>query len=303
MAVLDIDDDTLERQVKEGLAIIAKFQNDFRLWLTGNDWSITQLVSWLEDETLNYNKIVMPDIYSVGIRHFQNETSEPCHILSEGMKGTFDHSLRYAFYARMTALLADNPDVKKPGKQPQKVLFNLLSLCKNQPQPNYYRDLLFNIQKRGKQLGTYEWANLDILLFRAMMNNQTDQSLLATWKKMIETGNTDILPDNPNAAKRLGLKGILRLPEDPAHKGRRMEAIARALREHILDEQGNVQFSTLSYNYEVPEVCVNSGSFFRDLFVAAREQDWPAAALLQLGAQAEEESSSGGYGSYPDFTT
>ena len=75
-------------------------------------------------------------------------------------------------------LLKEKPDLKRPGKRPDQVLYNLLMMSASLSCPDELADPLFEMLQRGKLQGKWRGVELRTALKAALMSNQKDSRLL-----------------------------------------------------------------------------------------------------------------------------
>lgn len=180
-------------------------------WLDRDDWRAEELIRWLQ----------YFDFPPVG------HDEEPYKWLLRGLRPQ-EGALRAEFAQRVAAVLEARPDVKRPGKRPEQVLYNLLLLSAGLKQPRRLAEPLRAMLERGKLDGHWQGVQLRSCLREALTENQTDGSLLPIWRAMLYKRGHKFLKGN----KFDGYRGIINMPvTDDSLRAPDLEEIGKALRE------------------------------------------------------------------------
>lgn len=228
-------------------------------WLADSDWRTEDLLHWLQGYGLPATR-----------------SDEDSHVwLLRGLPLTGDRPAAKAELARRVAvLLREKPDVRKPGRHPEEVLYNLLMLAAGLSLPEVLAEPLYESYQRSELEGKYLGLDLKDALRAALVENQIDNRLEAEWFAQLESQSTAKLSGNPYK----GFAGVLLMPETPELQDRPyMDAIGRALKliaQHLENESDRrPQFRRLldkvGKTYGYPP------SLGYDLVLQANLREWP----------------------------
>src|SRR5207253_9557411 len=93
---------------------VARMQAIVTNWLMKEDWNMSQLMDWLQGYGLP----------------FAGDADEPYLWLLRGIPEASErHVTEVQFAGRVAALIRECPDVERPGKRPDQILYNLFMLC------------------------------------------------------------------------------------------------------------------------------------------------------------------------------
>ena len=244
-------------------------------WLRQEDWQPQQLIDWLEGHKLQ--RVGYEDEPYVWILRGLPLGDERCWA-----------ETRLA--QRVATVLEDEPDVKKPGKRPEQVLFNLFMLCAGLNCPDELNKPLRQVLGRKALKG--EWLGVDLryTLQGALTWNQLDRHLESVWDAMLSGKGHDFLPGD----EYVGFDGILQMPESEATRGEPyLAAIGRALGAMALLLEGETD-RTLEFAALIEKV-TNTHPLRPDdwdvrLALEAEKNAWPAWAKRYLVEVGDSES-------------
>ena len=201
-----------EPEVVKTDQLIRRMSAALGAWLRQENWQPQQLIDWLEGHKLP----------RVGY------DDEPYVWILRGLPLGDDRYWADTRLARRVAVvLKGEPDVKKPGKRPEQVLFNLLMLCAGLNCPDELNKPLKEVLKRRILKG--EWLKVDLryALQVALTWNQLDRTLEPVWMTMISRKRHPFLPGDESD----GLDGILRMPPSYERRGEPcFDSIGKALK-------------------------------------------------------------------------
>ena len=105
-------------------------------------------------------------------------------------------------------LIEEQPDVYPQGREPGRLLYNLLSLCASLDRPDELADPLDGVLRRGRLEGRWEYGDLRRALLRGLIANQVDTRHHGRWQAMLE-GFPDPFLGGTTVE---GYQGVLRCP-------------------------------------------------------------------------------------------
>jgi len=185
-------------------------------WLSRKLWQPIELIRLL----------VGDDLPAVG------PAEEPYVWILRGIGTGADGAHREAaLAARIGEFIDQKPEADLPGPRPEKMLYNLLSLCAGINKPDELAAELLRMLRRKKLSGEWDGMPLRSELRAAIASNQADKSLEPVWLWMAKGTPHDFLGGTPFQ----GFDGILLMPlpdsEDPPLDsiGEALGAIARSL--------------------------------------------------------------------------
>lgn len=170
-------------------------------WLNCEKWTPEQLIDWLQGY----------DLPAVG------HDEDPYVWLLRGLPlGEDRNRMEVRFAERVAHVLEDAPDVKRPGKRPDEVLYNLFMLCAGLSCPEQLGEPLWRIYerqsaRREKRLDT----EVRGALRAALVENQLDNRLQDLWERMVNGQKDEFLRGNQYDA----FEGILPMPPTADMRG------------------------------------------------------------------------------------
>lgn len=168
-------------------------QERLTAWLDKPEAEAGQLVRWLEG-------------YDLPAEH---PYEEPYLWLLRGLPlGRERHNYASALSVHLAALLDEQPDVRPRGRRPERLLYNLLSLCGALDYPDQLAGPLNDMLVRGRLAGEWEGSDLRRTLLWALITNQVDARHKERWEKMLQGIPDGFLGGTPVE----GYRGILRCP-------------------------------------------------------------------------------------------
>lgn len=193
------------------------------------------------------------------------------------------HDAKEALVERVVRLLRGEPDVHRPGKRPEALLYNLLALAAALRCPARLGEPLFDMFERRRASG--KWNGLDVrdALRSALAANQRDDRYSRIWATMLRRGTHAFLPGGPYD----GFTGMLMMPAPGKPPGNpAMDEIGWALRmtaEYVdgrYSSERRPRFRSLLarvHNEYPPEE-----AWHRDFIHLANKHDWPKWAVTSL---------------------
>lgn len=184
-------------------------------WLAQKPHDVDQLARWLEGL----------DFPAVG------HDEEPYIWLLRGIPlGSRQHEATVALARAAAELLQREPDVKRPGHWPARLLYNLLYFCAGLESPDELADPLYALFERNKLQGEWLGLHLGVPLCAALIFNQRDNRLEPQWEQMAEENGHPILGGNRFSA----FEAVLHMPPSARERARpATEAVFFALSQII----------------------------------------------------------------------
>lgn len=240
-------------------------------WLERGDWEPEQLIDWLQGYKL-------PPV---------GHDDEPFLWLLRGLPVADErYRVEVELARRVSKLLGDEPDVKRPGDRPDQVLYNLFMLCAGLSCPEQLADPVYDVYKRRALKG--EWLGIDVrdALQAALIFNQIDNRMQSVWEAMIEGQSDKFLPGNAYE----GFEGIVLMPEAAARLGEpALDGIGRAFKAMArhLDREQERRLEFQSLIDKVVNTYPGSPTWEIDLLLQAYKNHWPNWAIETIpGKQA-----------------
>jgi hypothetical protein len=179
---------------------------------------------------------------------------------------------------RAASLINDEPDVHRPGDMPERLIYNLLSLCSGLHAPDLLADPLYAMHERRALRGQWMGVELCDALLSALVPNQADNRLWGVWRRMLGGRETESLRGNEYD----GFEGVLWMPAsrqtdgEPDLKalGYALWMMSRRLNEH---PHNRLEFSSLLER--VQAVYFDHETWGIDLLRLANEFEWPKWAV------------------------
>ncbi len=186
-------------------------EEQLEAWLTKKEWGTADLVGLLEGYEIPFSTV--------------NE--EPYLAVLEALpEGGDRYSLEEELARRAAALLDKKPDEAPVGDPPERLLYNLLSLCSGLACPDQLADPLLAMWKRRSLKGEWQGTDLRYVLSVALASNQFDSRMAEEWWAMLEKHATKFLP----GSEYDGFEAVLWMPESKSSRGTPfLNAIGRAL--------------------------------------------------------------------------
>jgi hypothetical protein len=243
-------------------------------WLASENWSTSKLVDWFQGY----------DLPALG------HEEEPYLWL---LRGIPDDAERYQtekkLATRAAVFLREQPDVKRPGQDPDQVLYNLLMFCAGLSSAHELADPLFEFLERRRLEGKWRGVDLRTALKSALITNQRDARLVPVWEESLINGHERFLTideyDFIDAARLI--PGSIEKQGTPA-----LDVIGKALRvvadRHDRDEKREQTFFTLAN--KVIDTYPRRPSWGRDLLIQALKQAWPRWAIEVMPANSPDIS-------------
>jgi hypothetical protein len=239
-------------------------------WLASSNSNTQQLINWLQGYDLPA----------------EGQDEEPYLPLLRGIpEADGRYATERAFAHRVAILLSEKPDVNRPGKRPDQLLYNLFMLCAGLSCPEDLFDPLCEVLER-RQVAV-NWRGIDVrtALKAALILNQGDERLLPVWERAVQGDKTGFLL--MDEYEFLEAARFMPSREDPGKPA--LNVIGKALkliatREEREDDR-EVIFRTMV------EKVMNScpgWSWGRDLLLQAVEQGWPKWAIENIPARGPE---------------
>ncbi len=241
-------------------------------WLASEHWTTGQLIDWFQGYDL-------PAL---------DRGEEPYLWLLRGIPDANErHSAEKKFATRVAALLREKPDVKRPGKRPDQVLYNLFMLCAALSCPDELFDPSVEVLERQAMHGKWRGIDLRTALKAALISNQKDSRLLSVWEEALRNGNQRFL-----AIDEYEFVDAARLmPPSLARRGEpHLPAIGRALKvvaeRHETDGTREKVFASLAKR--VIDTFPGRPMWGRDLLLQAVQHEWPKWAVEIIPANYPE---------------
>jgi len=208
---------------------------------------------------------------------------------------------------RVAAVLERQPDVHRPGRRPEQVLYNLLMLAAGLGDARELAEPLHAMAQRSALAGEWLGLGLQHALREAVAENQIDQRFLPEWQAMLEGREGALFPGRP----RDGFAGVLKMPDSPTALGQPAVgalgwALARMAVNLEAEQDRGEDFRELiaqiyrRYFLVDPYDRAGAGArpFDRELRVQAAERQWPTWAIecLPVLRVATDGNSAGGAG-------
>jgi hypothetical protein len=249
-------------EIRENESLV-RMRTIVRNWLASDDWNTTQLIDWFQGY----------DLPALG------HDEEPYLWLVRGIPEADErYPAEKKFASRAAVLLKEQPDVKRPGKRPDQVLYNLLMLCAGLACADELFDPLFEVLERQKTQGNWRGIDLRTALKAALISNQKDSRLLPVWEDALLDGEQRFLAIDEYEfidATRL-------MPPSAAKRGEpAVDAIGKALKivakrnEH--QEMREEIFASAAK--KVIDTYPGRPMWGRDLLLQAVQQEWPKWAI------------------------
>jgi hypothetical protein len=230
-------------------------------WLHHEDWQGEQLIRWSQ----------YYDFPPVG--HDEEPYKWLLRALHPGEK-----ALKAKLAQRLAAVLEARPDVKRPGKRPEQVLYNLLLLSAGLKQPEQLAEPLFQILKRRTLDGQWSGVQLRSCLRAALIENQIDKRLQPAWEDMLYKRGHKFLKGN----KYDGYQGIISMPQSAEilHEPD-LDAIGKAVKvmAESLEGDDNIRPELRHLIKAAMEKHPEHQSWELDLFRQADKHHWPPLAV------------------------
>jgi len=173
-------------------------------WLAREAWDSGQLMEWLQGYGL-------PPV---------GHDEEPYVWLLRGLPLADErHRAETTLATRIARVLEDRPDVKRPGRRPDQLLYNLLMLCAGLSCPDQLAEPLEGVLKRSviKDGLKGEWLGVSLryALQRALILNQVDGRLLPDWEVLMSGRRHNVLPGGVAE----GFEGVRLMPPSASERG------------------------------------------------------------------------------------
>lgn len=230
-----------------------------REWLASENWNTARLVDWFQGY----------DLPPAG------HDDEPYLWL---LRGIPDDDERYAaekkFASRVATLLQQEPDVKRPGKRADQVLYDLLMLCAGLSCPDELADPLFEVFERRQLQGTWRGVDLRSALKSALILNQKNARLLDTWETLVQNGRHDFLIGD----EWDGYEGLRLMPDSGDKRGEpAINPIGKALKTigSKLEQERGRRTKYRSLINRVIETYPGRPTWNLDLLQQATRNEWP----------------------------
>jgi hypothetical protein len=235
-------------------------------WLARPEWELAEAYDWLQG-------CYLPPV---------GYDDEPFEWMCRGLllsPGRPEAEVELA--RRMAQVLAQRPDVTRPGTRPDQLLYNLFMLCAGLHRPAELGAPLYEIFARRKLRG--EWLDVDLraVLTTALIANQADQRLLPVWQVMLAGQGDDFLIGDETD----GLDGVTLMPAagpEPAEPA--LDEIGKALQEmtgHLCeDRERRPEFSY--YLNRIMHTFPGRPKWNAELIWLAHENHWPDWAVVSL---------------------
>ncbi len=232
-------------------------------WLDSDEIQLNQLMRWLQ----GYDLPVL------------GSDDEPYIWLLYGLPDGAERSVRETQLAeRAASLIEMSPDVHRPGKRPDQLLFNLLMLCVGLSSPEQLGEPLLDMYERRALNGHWRGVALYDALLSALIPNQIDSRLYPVWKRMLEGQEQDVLPGNEYD----GFEGLLWMPKSKLTSGEPyLEAIGYALKIMTthLESFPDRRPEFISLLDKVQDLYFDYPTWDIDLLHLAHEHQWPVWAV------------------------
>jgi transcriptional regulator with XRE-family HTH domain len=176
-------------------------------WLEKGKWSPAPVIDWLQGR----------DLASLG------HEDEPYRWFLRALpkeEPKWDWH-RAELTRRLARMIAEEPDVHRPGRRPDEFLSNLFLLTAGLDSPDLLAEPLYDVYRRLRRGSAKLEVGVKDCLLAALTRNQKDLRLYEVWLQMIETGKHDVLPGDEYA----GFEGFKRLSPRPS-----LEDIAHAIK-------------------------------------------------------------------------
>jgi hypothetical protein len=235
-------------------------------WLARPEWELAEAYNWLQG-------CYLPPV---------GYDDEPFEWMCRGLLLSPERpEAEVELARRMAQVLAERPDVTRPGTRPDQLLYNLFMLCAGLHRPAELGAPLYEIFARRKVRG--EWLDVDLraVLTTALIANQADQRLLPVWQTMLAGQADDFLIGDETD----GLDGVTLMPAagpEPAEPA--LAEIGKALQEmtgHLCeDRERRPEFSY--YLNRIMHTFPGRPKWNAELIWLAHENHWPDWAVVSL---------------------
>jgi hypothetical protein len=244
-------------------SLTARMRKVLGAWLARSEWEPQQLLDWLQGYGL-------PPV---------GHDEEPYVWLLRGLPPADEkYNSETALARRVATILEDKPDLKRPGRRPDQVLYNLLMLCAGLSCPDELAQPLQSILRRETLEGEWLGVNLRYALQSALILNQIDARLLPEWEGLLNGSEHGTLP----GGVREGFEGVRLMPPSFAERGSpALDAIGRVLAvmaAHYERDKGRRRAFAFLVN-RVIETYPGRPTWDLDLMLQADKDDWPVWAV------------------------
>ncbi|MDQ3802388.1 MAG: hypothetical protein M3416_00810 [Acidobacteriota bacterium] len=227
-------------------------------WLDSADQDTHQLSRWLQGY----------DLPAIG------SDDEPYVWLLYGLPPGGDYHLRETQLAERTArLINERPDVLRPGDMPERLLYNLLSLCSGLSAPDQLAEPLYAMYERRALEGQWLGVELYDALLSALVPNQVDDRLAGVWRRMLDGEEPEPLRGNMYD----GFEGILWMPKSRLTRGEPdLGSLGHALwvMSRHLDGTPHCRLEFTSLLDKVQEIYFGHPTWKTDLLNLAHKYNW-----------------------------
>jgi hypothetical protein len=216
-------------------------------------------------------------------------TDEPYLLLLRALPQIDEsYATETALARRAAHILAARPDVLRPGKRPEQLLYNLLMLCAGLGQPSELADPLYEVYERRALRGDWRGLELRAALGPALIYNQKDNRLEAEWQGLIQADRHEYLIGD----REDGVEAVLLMPPSIEQQGEpALDAIGAALHAVTQQVEGQTQqverheerpASFLPFVNRVLSTYPGRPTWSADLIRMANGHYWPAWAVMCL---------------------
>jgi hypothetical protein len=240
-------------------------------WLATENWNTQQLINWLQGYDLPA----------------EGQDEEPYLALLRGIPDADEkYATERAYAQRVAMLLNEKPDVKRPGKRPNQILYNLFMLCAGLSSPDDLFDPLCAVLERGKVAVNWRGVDVRTALKAALILNQGDERLLPVWERAVQKDNAGFLVLDEYEF----LEAARFMPPSRAERGKpALNVIGKALKLIATREEPEEDREVIFRS--ILEKVMNSypgWTWGRDLLLQSVEHGWPKWAIESIPATSPE---------------
>jgi hypothetical protein len=249
--------------LKENESVV-RMRSTVSSWLSSDDWNSTRLIDWFQGY----------DLPALG------HEEEPYLWLLRGIPESGERRpTEKAMANRVAVLLREQPDVRRPGRRPDQVLYNLFMFCAGLSSAEELADPLFEVLERYRLQGKWHGVDLRTSLKAALIANQLDARLWSVWEESL-VGEPKFLPLDESEL----VDAVRLMPQSPDRRGEpAIDFIGRALKlvaeRRSSDSDKEEIFASLTTNVMDTYPGHQWG---RDLLVQAMKHDWPKWAVENI---------------------